>query len=109
MREEIEILKDHSHLGADFIYIALFDENIVQINLPFCRRLKAVETPEKRAFSGSRRTDDADDFIRLDLLGDIPKHDILSERFCKIFYFYHGYIPAFLFFAGAEVPMRFSR
>ncbi len=100
MREEIEILKDHSHLGADFIYIALFDENIVQINLPSVGASRRLRHRRNVLFSGSRRTDDADDFIRLfDLLGDIPKHDILSERFCKIFYFYHGYIPAFLFFA----------
>mgnify|MGYP000234784286 FL=1 len=56
------MLKNHSHIFPEFIYIQLRIQKLLSVygDLTFLRFFQKVQTSQKCRFSGAGRTDDAD-------------------------------------------------
>lgn len=56
------MLKNHSHIFPEFIYIQLRIQKLLSVygDLAFLRFFQKVQTAQKCRFSGAGRTDDAD-------------------------------------------------
>lgn len=70
--EEVELLEDHPHPGADLVDVASSRQEIFAFekDLALVRPLKQVETAKEGGLASAGRADDGDDVALLDIQGD---------------------------------------
>ncbi len=92
MREQVEMLENHTHFATQKINIGFFIGNVYSLkpNLSACRYLKQIQTTQKRAFATSRRADD-NNFLALFYIEVNPLQylQIVGEFFTKTLNGYH--------------------
>ena len=73
MREEVEGLEDHSHLGAQLSQgpALLRQRDSVNLDLPFLDRLEAVDGTAQGRLARSGGADDGDNLTTVDVEGDV--------------------------------------
>lgn len=70
--EQVELLEDHSHVGANLVDVDLPVEKVSSLeeDFPGIRSFQKIETSEKRGFSATRGTDDGNHVSLADIHGD---------------------------------------
>ena len=72
MREEVEMLENHSDIFSDQIDICFWICKVVVIysNLTFCNLFEEVETPKESRFTRTGRSDNTDHIPFVEFRGD---------------------------------------
>ena len=86
MREEVELLEDHTHFLADLFHITdvVAELNAVHNDLSFLMFFEAIETANECGFPGTGRTEDDHHFSLLNGEADASKNMELIKPFMHV-------------------------